>query len=168
MEILKRASSPVLLEEKTDFLYVIKTLKETLKKLGGGAGLAAPQIGIFQNVFIWSKDRSEENIKVAINPTLIPVEKKGKTLSTEACFSIENNFYLIERWKEIRVMYYNDQAKMEKQKLSGFEAIVFQHEYDHLIGKLISCKGKLLKNFSKPDEYQEFLKETKSQQLKNK
>jgi peptide deformylase len=54
---------------RNEITKIISLLKNTLKPLLPAAGLAAPQIGITQRIFIFSWDRSEEHQLTAINPS---------------------------------------------------------------------------------------------------
>lgn len=103
--------------------------------LGGGAGLAAPQIGIDRSVFIFTSDRTDANLKVVINPTYKPV---GNTLvkGEEACFSVPLKCTEVERWEKIEVSYQDLEGMVVNTILDGFAAKAFQHETDHLNGKL--------------------------------
>lgn len=112
---------------------------------GGGVGLACPQVGVNANMFIYSPDAKEFHI--VINPVLFPLEKK-KTKSIEQCLSLEKDqFYYIERYKYVSVKYYSispnsDKLIEIKRRLRGEEAIIFQHEYDHLRGITLEDNGR--------------------------
>lgn len=112
----------------------------------GGAGLAAPQVGFTKNLIIWM---SKENMfQVGFNPRLY---KNGKKIHTvEGCLSYPEEQYFVSRWKEIVAVYYVPDKEKEKliqisKRMKGEEAIIFQHETDHLSGKTIATRGKLIK-----------------------
>jgi len=109
----------------------------------GGVGLSAPQIGILKNIIIWE---GKENIfHIGFNPQIYPDGKIIKTV--EGCLSYPGETYYLERYKEIRAVYYvpakekNELFKVTR-KLIGNEAIKFQHERHHLQGITISMIGK--------------------------
>ena len=54
----------------------------------------------------------------------------------EGCLSLPQQYAEIERSEEIIVEYQNEKNQKIKEKKSGFEARVLQHEIDHLQGKL--------------------------------
>ncbi len=97
-----------------------------------GVGLAAPQIGINKNIFVFDIG---DGPNVAINPTKI--ETEGKSTFLEGCLSLPGYY-----WEITRPSY----AKLYCQDLKGKEIFyegeelmgrVLQHEYDHLKGKLL-------------------------------
>lgn len=103
--------------------------------LKGGAGLAAPQIGILLPIFIYTPDRSAESLINVINPSFEPMG----TLTIEgyeACFSEPLRCTRLTRWKSIKCRYQDLQAQWHEVVLQDFAAKVFQHEMDHLQGKL--------------------------------
>lgn len=157
-EKLKDPCLLVDLDDKALIEKIFSSLKNTLIFLGGGAGLAAPQIGIHKAAFIWSKDRKVENIQLALNPLLIPDTGSGMIQSLEGCFSVPNKFFYIDRYKKISFNYFDISGKKISMVAEGLEAIILQHEYDHLNKNLIIDKGTLFKSFESPEEYEEFLK----------
>lgn len=133
--------------EQEDLPEIKKIAEEMIKTCvsEGGIGLAAPQVGINAKMFIYSPDAKEFHI--VINPFYTPAEKK-KVNSVEQCLSLDKEkFYFIERNKFISTKYYslspNGEKLVEvKRRMRGDEAIVFQHEYDHLLGISLKDKGK--------------------------
>lgn len=140
---------------------IYKKLIETLYNLGGGAGLAAPQIGIFKRMFIWTHNRDLDSIQVAINPRL--TYKAPHTIpSTEGCFSIPDTLYEVKRSPEVTLCFYTLESKEISRTFFGFEAIIIQHEMDHLDGRLICHIGREIKT-----NLQETKTETDSQTMNN-
>lgn len=103
--------------------------------LMGGAALSAPQLGISLAIFIYTSDRTTESLKAVINPTIEPI---GKTMveSYESCFSVPLCCVKLKRWEKIKVSYQNVEGEFIDEMLEGFASKVFQHEVDHLKGKL--------------------------------
>lgn len=109
----------------------------------GGIGLAAPQIAIpiQMTVIRVPKDSErypeaeESDEYVIFNPkiTYLTDELQG---FWEGCLSVPGLRGFVERPKKIRVDYLDAQAKKQSIELDDFLATVFQHELDHLIGKL--------------------------------
>jgi peptide deformylase len=130
--------------------------------LGGGAGLAAPQIGINKRVFIWSSNRKLEKIKVAINPTLKNESNKIKK-SIEGCYSMPGVLYEINRFEEINLTYYDLNKDIQNHLFCGFEAIVIQHELDHLNGVLIEKNGLLNKKFKDLHDYKSYIEQLRKE-----
>ena len=96
-----------------------------------GVGLAAPQIGINKNIFVFD---AGEGPNVAVNPKKIEVE--GSAVFLEGCLSLPGYYWEIER-PEYSKIYCQDingeDITYEGEDLMGR---VLQHEYDHLKGKL--------------------------------
>jgi peptide deformylase len=70
-----------------------------------------------------------------INPVI--KKRRGSVKSDEGCLSIPGlNGTVPERDEIIDVEFYDHEFKHHKMRLRGFDAIVFQHEFDHLNGVL--------------------------------
>jgi len=129
-------------EDVSDFSSeLVKNLFDTLA-VEGGIGLAAPQIGVSQRVFIISTepladdDPSVESFKrVVINPVIIEVSEET-SLYNEGCLSIPELYEMVERPKSIRVKYLDEEMNEVARQIDGIEARIFQHEFDHLEGIL--------------------------------
>lgn len=145
---------------------LIRTTREMIKLTKTftdpeGVGLASTQIGQNGQYFV-AKD-SNGKFKVFFNPKIISTSKKSKKLM-EGCLSIPNYWGEVSRHTWIKVSYLNEEGKQTEEKLFGLISHIFQHEYDHLYGKLfvdkiLQSKGKLYKVIGKDqagdDIYQE-------------
>lgn len=103
-----------------------------LMQLHGGIGLAAPQVGITQRLFVAEINRRSLCL---INPVLV-----GRGVSdrmTEGCLSLPDVEVNVERNLQIEVQGFNTRGQGQRLKLSGLWARVVQHEMDHLDGVLI-------------------------------
>lgn len=121
---------------------IIRALQDELKasSLRGqpGIGLAAPQIGIQKNVAIVRlPDLQGRNYSLnLINPKLHS-GRLGAHFDQEGCLSFPNQRERVYRYQEICVDNHLDSKMIESLVLMGLPAVVAQHEYDHLIGKLL-------------------------------
>jgi peptide deformylase len=97
-----------------------------------GVGLAAPQVGINEQIFV--VDTGKE-IFAAINPKII--RGAGTEVMEEGCLSIPRVLVDVKRFKSVWVEFTDEQNHQVRAQLSGLVAKVFQHEFDHLQGKLI-------------------------------
>jgi peptide deformylase len=115
----------------------IKNLRETLKNSKTGVGLAAPQVGQAVRIFAI---RLKSGIEVYINPKII--KKSSKTVtSTEGCLSCPGIQKSVTRAATILVAYRNTSDKaITTTTMRGYNAIIFQHELDHLNGILLVGK----------------------------
>ncbi len=111
-----------------------------IKNLEPSVGIAAPQIGKNIRMFCVFKEEGINDIDFieVINPKILKYSEELAFLpSGEGCLSVPNRKEgLVYRSNEIEVEYYNKKGEKIIRTLKGFEAIAFQHEYDHLDGKL--------------------------------
>lgn len=159
LDFLREISEEIPLDElRIKAQEVYAQLKNTYISLGGGAGLAAPQIGIYKRVFIWSPDRKLESLKIAINP-VVYYKTSNIIPSTEGCYSIPQKLYEVDRLQELHMEYYDENLNFKAENFFDFEAIIIQHEYDHLNGCLICDKGSLKKDFDTKECYNNYIRE---------
>lgn len=117
-----------------------------------GVGLAAPQIG--ENIrIIATTQREKKKTKdkflgetVMINPK-ITERSKEMILREEACISLPNCTGMVRRHHSITVEFIDLKGKKQTKKYKEFNAVIIQHEIDHLDGvlfmdKVIEVKGK--------------------------
>ena len=97
-----------------------------------GVGLAAPQVGINEQIFV--VDTGKEVFAV-VNPKII--KTAGSEVMEEGCLSIPRVLVDIKRAKTVWVEFTDEENRHVRAQLNGLAAKVFQHEYDHLQGKLI-------------------------------
>lgn len=106
--------------------------------LRDGVGLAAPQVGSDKRIFVidtaWGKEDGVKNPTVVINPIIL--ERSGEIEYEEGCISIPGIYAKVSRPSYIRYSYYDLDGNMHSSEASDFDAVAFQHEYDHLMGKL--------------------------------
>lgn len=132
------------------------------------AGLAAPQIGEPYSIFLYSYDRTIENMETVINPTWA-MNSIDVTYGWEACFSAmeENGPYTIAklpRFESIKASYYNFEGKLIEKILQGFAGKVFQHEHDHLQGVCnIHKEGAETLSFPTQEAFEIFMKDIRAQ-----
>ncbi len=143
-------------------------------------GLAAPQIGHNKNIFIvdtisiYQKLTSEgrrrfwgdEGIRQTfINPEITEIDEMTWT-DAEACISIPSIKIDIERPISINIRYQDENGSWFEGEYGGMTARVIQHEYDHIIGKLIT--DHLQRNHRKPLFYKRKLKKIKEGKVNTK
>jgi len=103
-----------------------------------GVGLAANQIGILKQIVTINFEDKENNKKanyILFNPSIIQYSEE-KVIMEEGCLSLPEQYAEVERPKEIILEYVNENEKIIKKEIDGFEARILQHEIDHLSGKL--------------------------------
>ncbi|KKQ17519.1 MAG: Peptide deformylase [Berkelbacteria bacterium GW2011_GWA1_36_9] len=136
--ILSEATLPVISFEN-DLLKQIKLMRRFLKT-NDGAGLAANQIGIKNNVIVIEFEEKENSPKsesipfqAFINPQIVECSKEQES-SEEGCLSIPKIELPVTRAKKIKIRFQDSQGKKKKLAASGILARILQHEIDHLNG----------------------------------
>jgi peptide deformylase len=109
---------------------------------GRGVGIAAPQIGrSLQVVIIASYPNERYPHAPEMKPTaMINPKIMSHSVETEkgweGCLSVPMIRGLVPRYREIEIEYIDRQGDRQQTKLTDFVARIFQHEYDHLEGKV--------------------------------
>lgn len=107
-----------------------------------GAGLAAPQVNVSQQVILVEFGSEEDEsipptLYVTINPKITRFSKELVS-GAEGCLSIPGLMGEVERSQEIVVEGRDRHGEALKMKLRGWVARIFQHEIDHLNGILFT------------------------------
>lgn len=97
-----------------------------------GVGLASTQIGRDERFFI---AKIGKIFKAFFNPKILSFSKNKRGFF-EGCLSIPDHFGEIKRPSSITVSYQDEKGTQITKKLTGVTAWIFQHEMDHLDGKL--------------------------------
>jgi peptide deformylase len=154
--------SPVLRKVATDVPEDYPGLDELIESMfetmyhSEGLGLAAPQIGLSLRIFVIDASPLAEDDpalkdfrKVFINPRILSYE--GDIIKyNEGCLSIPDIREDVDREERILVRYCDRDFRYTEEYLDGPAARIFQHEYDHLEGRLFTdlispLKKRLLK-----------------------
>lgn len=101
-----------------------------------GIGLAAPQVGIMERLFVMDAVREgEPDPFVMINPEII---WQSDTLNTyeEGCLSIPEIYEEVTRPEAVRIKFRDKNFAEQEVEFDGLYATCAQHELDHLNGKL--------------------------------
>ncbi len=147
--------------DSDDLHQTIADMTETMRHFHG-VGLAAPQIGLSQQIIVLEVHQNErypqaENIEldVLINPQIIDFSDQ-KEFAWEGCLSLPNLRGRIERPTHITYQACNAAGKTSKKTVSGFHARIIQHEIDHLNGILYLQRLHSLKDFGFEDSLPAF------------
>lgn len=148
--VLRKMAEPVTLD-KSYLQPILDNMYETMYA-ANGVGLAAPQVGLAERIFIIDSsvidtdDKRKENAKDAHKSAFINaqmIEETGELVSMEeGCLSIPGIYGQVERRSTITIEYYDDALIKQKRTFGGFTARVIQHEYDHIEGILFVDKLK--------------------------
>ena len=111
---------------------LVDDMFDTLYESDSGIALAAPQVGVQKQIFVWDVD--DERMAI-INPQI--VESSGEWVYDEGCLSIPGLYVEMLRPNHVLVRGFTvdgDEIELEASELMGR---LFQHEIDHLHGVLM-------------------------------
>lgn len=104
-----------------------------------GVGLAAPQVSDPRRILVMDPGEGDERGKryfALINPVI--VEKSTETISWwETCLSVPGLEVEKKRHQRIKVAYRTPDGGHAEEVFEGFEAVIYQHEADHLGGTIL-------------------------------
>ncbi len=158
--ILRRVSKPVQNGELSE--EILKEMSEIMYTQDG-VGLAAPQVGILKTFFLYDIG---EKLNIVVNPEILEKSKETE-IGQEGCLSIPNIYEEISRSTKIKVKYEDQHGNIFIKELTDYEARVFQHESDHLHGKLFIDYLSLIKRRTLKPQLDE-IKEKGEEILKSK
>ncbi len=130
---------PVLRKKSHPVKKVTAEHREFLSKMAqlmyedGGVGLAAPQAGF--NLEMIVVDIGKGGLYKLINPKIN--KRQGSQVNKEGCLSVPGACVKIKRANKIKLEAIDECGKPLNIEAEGLLACVFQHEIDHLRGKLI-------------------------------
>jgi peptide deformylase len=136
-------------KEVNDLIARMRRIMHT----ANGIGLSANQIGLDLSVFVAEIPDAQGGTKfyAVFNPKIDKADKSTITFE-EGCLSVPGKWGEVTRAEEIVVSGYNKMGKKVKVKAWGLLSRVFQHEIDHLNGKLFIDRAKKLYSSEKTSE----------------
>ncbi len=138
--VLKKKTAPV-----TDFGPTMQKLFDDMIEtmhVADGVGLAAPQIGISQQIFIACPTMRRGAEYVMVNTVI--ESRSGSVAAAEGCLSLPGISGEVTRSTQLRMTFHDRHGKKHTAEVEDFFARVIQHEMDHLNGVLLidHFKGK--------------------------
>jgi peptide deformylase len=142
--ILRTVTKPVTifdkkLKKKIEGMKKIM-LKEDPKTGVYGVGLAANQIGIDAQIFLFTTNigtKKEKKIIPVINPEILDFSPTKISLE-EGCLSVPDVYADISRPNKIKVRWQNPDGRWCERRFDKWDARIFLHEFDHLRGILFT------------------------------
>ncbi len=118
---------------------VIQDLKDTMISSSHSTGIAATQIGKLYRIVVIDASRNKKctennGLTVMINPEII--EHTGMITFREGCMSVPDFTGNVNRAERIVVHFLDEEMQPKILDTTGFEAVLIQHETDHLDGTL--------------------------------
>lgn len=108
-----------------------------------GIGLAANQIGLEWRLFV---GKHKNRFYAIFNPEIVKTSKETSVLE-EGCLSVPGVYGLVNRPEKITLVGQDRNGKKIKIKARGLLARIFQHEVDHLNGRLFIDKAANLRKY---------------------
>lgn len=158
--IIRDKSKAVLSVSSPATKRIVRNLIDSMR-YHGLVGMAAPQIGISQRIFVTeirkTKSRSPkalDSIRVFINPRIISRSSK-QAFGYEGCGSVARAglFGNVKRSYAVTIEAFDRRGKKFKLHATGLLARIIQHEYDHLDGKVFLDRLGNMKSVMSREEY---------------
>ena len=109
---------------------LLDDMADTMYK-NNGVGLAGNQVGVLKRVIVVDDGNG---LLQLINPVI--TEKEGTQCGEEGCLSLPDIYGDVERAEKVKVKAQNIKGEYIEIEATGLLARIFQHEIDHLDGKL--------------------------------
>jgi len=126
------------LEPGEEALNIARDLLDTMTE-HPGVGIAAPQIGINRRMVMVDASRAaresvNHGLMILVNPVIVAAS--GSQVFKEGCLSVPQYLARIKRAWAVTVAGFTPDGSAVRFDAEGFEAVVLQHEIDHLDGLL--------------------------------
>ena len=159
-----RMGSPLLLQQakpvdqfnSPELTQLITDMLDTMHHYNG-VGIAAPQIGVSKQIFIYEVEHNPRYpnmpdipLHVVINPSYQPLSETTDD-AWEGCLSVPGMRGLVSRYTQIQLTAYNQYGEPFEREVYDHEARIIQHEGDHLNGILYPMRINDLRNFGFSD-----------------
>lgn len=138
-DILRQKLKPVDFKTLEPLLpKLLKDMEDTCLAVRG-VGLAANQIGLDYRlavILIPESDKENAPLKryVIINPEIVSM--RGEKIEEEGCLSLPGLWAEVKRATDVTLKYIDENGQEQVKRARGLLAKAFQHEVDHLNGKL--------------------------------
>jgi peptide deformylase len=134
LKAVRRVASPALQQLIDDMIVTMRKAQ--------GVGIAANQVGAGLRLFIVAPEPSVRYPQAPslpplamINPRLLAHAKERET-DWEGCLSIPGLRGRVPRYRWVQIEFTTREGEVLRAKLSGFVARIFQHEFDHINGRV--------------------------------
>lgn len=115
-------------------LTLVDDMLETMYE-ANGVGLAATQVNVHERVVVMDVSESRDQPMVLINPRIVWASDERQK-NDEGCLSVPDYYDGVERNIQVRAEALDRQGQLQTYEADGLMAVCFQHEIDHLDGKV--------------------------------
>jgi len=161
--ILRKALTPIRRPASAEIQRLIENMIVTMKK-AKGVGIAANQVGVNQRIFIVAPEPSARYPHAPsmpplamINPKVLSRSKKMQT-DWEGCLSIPGLRAKVPRHHALEIEFTTRDGQRRRARLSGFIARIFQHENDHINGRVYLDRVRDTRTFMTEQEYRKLVR----------
>lgn len=126
--------------KRQDIEKLVREMKHAMRK-ANGIGLAANQVGLSHRMFVAEVPGEKGKKFYAIFNPILEVAGDPDVLLEEGCLSVPEVYGTVKRYSKATLRGEDKKGKQIKIKAWGLLAHVFQHEVDHLDGKLFVQKA---------------------------
>jgi peptide deformylase len=157
--------------QTSEFKTLLQDMYDTMK-VEGGIGIAAPQIDVSKQVCLIELPQNNERygklestpLLVIINPEIKVIDEQNQGF-WEGCLSVPGLRGFVERPRAVQIDYLDENGEKNQIVAEDFLATVFQHELDHLFGKLYVDRITDTTKLSYMEEFAEFNSAKKDETL---
>ena len=136
-EVLNKPTLPVKKLPDSDIDELIETMLVKMRGHGSGVGISANQVGHSLQISIVTNPFDLENpgnYKVYINPVITSASEKVYCFWHGCLSALDRDYGKVATWQEITVTALNQKGESFTDNLKGTDAVIFQHEFRHLLG----------------------------------
>jgi peptide deformylase len=162
--VLRQPARPLTREElkSPELQRLVADMVDTMREYGG-IGLAAPQIHESVQLALIElepdsaryPELGSQPLSVYVNPVITVLAPQEQAF-WEGCLSIPELRGLVHRPRKIRVDFWDLDGQERSVTAEGFLATVFQHELDHLAGRLFVDRVQDPRNLAFLEEYERY------------
>jgi len=155
--VLYQVAAEVMLPLTDETREKIEAMRVFYKSFGDKAGFAAPQVGISERIILVERDLFDtaspdgDEPAILINPAWKPINDRQE-LDVEGCLSVTGKTGMVMRYTDVELtgwLYSTETGELfsiKREYYREFSSALWQHEIDHLDGKIYSDKAELLLN----------------------
>jgi peptide deformylase len=112
----------------------------------GGLGLSANQVGLPFNMFVFGgHPHLEKGVKVTCFNPMIVHKSEETVVMKEGCLTFPFVFLSITRPRKVVAKFEDEHGVLKEAHLDGMMSRIFQHEYDHMLGRLFTERASKMK-----------------------
>lgn len=160
-QVAKQVDLKELADQQGELQDLVDDMIDTMRE-EGGVGLAAPQVNRSLQIVVLEYESNKRYpgespipVTALINPVLSDYSEEN-SLEWESCLSLIDFRGLVRRSKSVTLNAYDREGNKIEKRATDFEAVVLQHEIDHLNGKVFLDRMEDMTQLAYQEEFEEF------------